>query len=42
MSFDVDEDSIQDYTRFYNARQDSLSRVANRKLPKKKRKSKIL
>lgn len=37
MSFDVDEDSIQDYTRFYNARQDSLSRVANRKLPKKEK-----
>lgn len=37
MSFDVDEDSIQDYTRFYNARQDSLSRVVNRKLPKKEK-----
>ncbi|WP_027382729.1 hypothetical protein [Epilithonimonas caeni] len=37
MSFDVDEDSINDYTRFYNARQDSLSRVANRKLPKKEK-----
>ena len=37
MSFDLDEDSIQDYTRFYNARQDSLSRVANRKLPKKEK-----
>lgn len=37
MSFDVDEDSIQDYTRFYNARQDSLSRLANRKLPKKEK-----
>ncbi|SDF15431.1 hypothetical protein [Epilithonimonas hungarica] len=37
MSFDVDEDSIKDYTSFYNARQDSLSRIANRKLPKKQK-----
>ncbi|WP_312768223.1 hypothetical protein [Epilithonimonas sp.] len=37
MSFDVDEDSIKDYTRFYNARQDSLSRVSSRKLPKKEK-----
>ncbi|PZU87230.1 MAG: hypothetical protein DI529_07555 [Chryseobacterium sp.] len=37
MSFDVDEDSIQDYSRFVDARKDSLSRVANRRLPKKEK-----
>ncbi len=37
MSFDVDEDSIQDYSRFVEARKDSLSRATNRLLPKKEK-----
>ena len=34
MSFDVDQDSIKDYSRFVEARKDSLSNEKNRLLPK--------
>lgn len=37
MSFDLDEDSIKDYSRFVEARKDSLSRATNRLLPKKEK-----
>ena len=37
MSFDVDEDSIAIYSQFVEAREDSLSRVSNRVLPKKEK-----
>ena len=35
MSFDVDQDSIQDYSRFVEARKDSLKSLTNRELPTK-------
>ena len=37
MSFDLDKDSIQDYSRFVDARKDSLSRATDRLLPKKEK-----
>ncbi|TDX87221.1 hypothetical protein B0I22_1407 [Epilithonimonas xixisoli] len=40
MSFDVDLDSIQDYSRFVDARKDSLTRLSNRQLPKKEKEKK--
>ncbi|MBP6576224.1 MAG: hypothetical protein KA232_03305, partial [Chryseobacterium sp.] len=40
MSFDVDLDSIQDYSRFVEARKDSLTRLSNRQLPKKEKEKK--
>ncbi len=40
MSFDLDKDSIKDYSRFLEARKDSLSRITNRLLPKKEKEKK--
>ena len=40
MSFDLDQDSINDYSQFIAARKDSLSKLSNRALPTKEKEKK--
>lgn len=40
MSYDVDEDSIREYRRFIDAREDSLSKLPNREFSQKDKKKK--